>query len=139
MGTFFHQITIVGPNGEATLDGLVDTGSTFSTFPADVLRRLGVEPITKARMRLANGERVVNDLGEVQAELDGLDRRTIPCAFGQNGALITIGATALEYFQLAADVDNKRLIPSDAYWAANAPAPLEKPFLLNSEFALTGD
>ncbi|MEO8457267.1 MAG: excinuclease ABC subunit UvrB [Chloroflexota bacterium] len=142
MGTFHHPITIAGPNGEETVDALVDTGSTFSTFPGELLRRLGVEPFTQARVRLANGQAVVTELGEVRAELLGLDRRTIPCAFGENGSLTTIGATALEYFQLAVDPDGKQLLPVDGFWAAtNAipKAPIDKPFLLTSDFALTGD
>jgi clan AA aspartic protease len=117
MGTFFHPITIIGPNGEETVEALVDTGSTFSTFPRELLERLGVTPFTRARVRLADGQVVVTDLGEVRAEIDGLHPRTIPCAFGDNGALTTIGATALEYFQLAVDPDGRRLVPVEGWWA----------------------
>ena len=46
MGTFTHPITLISPAGDRTetLAGLVDTGATFSSVPAQVLTGLGVSP-----------------------------------------------------------------------------------------------
>lgn len=118
MGTFFHPITVIGPNGESeTLDALVDTGSTFSAIPRAILERLGVVPFARSRLRLANGQVVEADLGEVTAEIDGLERRTIFCVFAESGAPPSLGAHALEGFMLGVDPDGKRLVPVEGWWA----------------------
>src|SRR2546422_7356480 len=120
MGTFFHPITLIGANGHTeTLDALVDTGSTFTTIPRPILERLGVRRFTRTRLRLATGQVVEADLGEVLAELDGLDRRTVFCAFGEPGAAALIGAHALEGFMLGVDPDQKRLVPLEGWWATS--------------------
>lgn len=118
MGTFFHPITLTGPNGHSeTIEALVDTGSTFTTLPRAVLERLGVAPFTRGRLRLADGSVVERELGEVTAEIDDLDRRTVMCIFGENGAPALIGAQALETFMLGVDPDGKRLVPVEGWWA----------------------
>jgi aspartyl protease family protein len=37
------------------LDAVVDTGSTFTSVPREVLQRLGVQPSGRERFRLASG------------------------------------------------------------------------------------
>ena len=56
MGTFTHPITLHAASGERTetLDALVDTPATFTTAPAPVLERLGIQPHRTVRLRLAN-------------------------------------------------------------------------------------
>jgi predicted aspartyl protease len=119
MGTFLHPITIIGPSGQETLDALVDTGSTFTTIPRPILERLGVSPFTRARLRRATGDVETTDLGEVSAELDGQDPRTVICAFGRPDSPPAIGAHALEAFLLGVDPDQKRLVPLDGWWASS--------------------
>jgi len=139
MGTFFHPITLFRADGAPeTFDALVDTGSSFSTVPAPVLSRLGVKPFAKVRLRLATGEAVMRDIGEVRATFDGQEPRTIICVFGDPDAPALIGAQALENFMLGVDPDQKRLVPLEGWWATSA-APAEKPFVVASDFALTGD
>jgi excinuclease ABC subunit B len=137
VGTFFHPITIIGPNGAETVEALVDTGSTFTTVPRPLLQRLGVVPFTRARLRLANGQVVEADLGEVRAELDGLAPRTIICAFGEPESSPLIGAQALENFLLGVDPDGRRLVPIEGWWATTTP--LTQPFRIASGFQMTGD
>ncbi len=119
MGTFFHPITLIGPAGQESVDALVDTGSTFTTIPRPILERLGVVAFTRARLRLATGEAEITDLGEVIAELDGQDGRTVICAFGRPDAPPTIGAHALEAFLLGVDPEQKRLVPLNGWWATS--------------------
>jgi len=138
MGTFFHPITITGPSGESeTLDALVDTGSSFTTVPRPVLERLGVQPFTRARLRLATGQVIVADLGEVTAELDGLDPRTIICVFGEADSAALLGAQALENFMLGVDPDQRRLVPLEGWWGTQTAA--QKPFRLVADYQMTGD
>jgi predicted aspartyl protease len=73
MGTFFHPITIVGPDGEETVDALVDTGADFTTLPAPLVQRLGVKPFRDARMRLAGESTAVWSLCRVTSRINGED------------------------------------------------------------------
>ncbi len=115
MGTFARDITVFSASGEnsETLTALVDTGATFSSVPAPILERLGVAPQRQIRLRLANGEVVEHQLGEVVAQLDGV-RTTILCVFGPEGAPALIGAHTLEAFLMAVDPVEQRLVPVDA-------------------------
>lgn len=115
MGTFSHPITLVAPSGATeTLEAAVDTGSTFTVIPAPVLDRLGVKRERRVRMRLASGEVVEWDLGEVTAELDG-QRSTIICVFGAPESPPLIGAHTLEGFVLGVDPVEKKLVPKEAW------------------------
>src|SRR5437867_1782298 len=95
MGTFFHPITIIGPNGKESIDALVDTGVSFTTLPASLLRRLGVRPFRRARLRLADGQVAERDLGRVTARINGLEDETI-CIFGPEAAPPVIGSHTLQ-------------------------------------------
>ena len=117
MGTFFHSITLLAASGASseTVEGLVDTGSTFTTMPAPVLERLGVMPHRTVRLRLANGQVDERRLGRVMAELDGMQEEIL-CVFGGPDDLPTIGAHTLEAFLLGADPVEKRLVHVEAFW-----------------------
>ena len=117
METFSHPITLISPAGDRTesLTGLVDTGATFSSAPAQVLTGLGVTPQRSIRLRLADGRIVQHDVGEVLAEVDGV-RATVICIFGPDDSPALIGAHTLEAFLLAVDPVEQRLVPVDALW-----------------------
>ncbi len=117
MGTFAYDITVMSASGDdsGTLTALVDTGATFSSIPTRILGRLGVAPQRQIRLRLANGEVVEHQMGEVEAQLDGV-RATIHCVFGPEGAPPLIGAHTLEAFLMAVDPVEQRLVPVDALW-----------------------
>ncbi len=95
-----------------SLNGLVDTGSTFPQAPASLLEELGVERTESMRFRLADGSRTELSLGQVMLELEG---RFTPMkiVFGPEGGSVLLGALALESFSLAADVSNRRLVPAE--------------------------
>ena len=119
MGAFSHPITLIGTQDtqSETLDGLVDTGATFTSAPEATLERNGIRRENQIRFRLANGEVVEHAIGEVVAEMGGV-RRTIICIFGPEGvqALTGIGAHTLKAFLLAVDPVEQRLIPTEALW-----------------------
>lgn len=117
MGTFSHPITLIGAleAQSETLVALVDTGATFTSAPEATLERLGIRRQNLIRLRLANGEVVEHEIGEVVAEMDGV-RRTIICISGPEGAQPLIGAHTLEAFLLAVDPVEQRLVPSEALW-----------------------
>ena len=114
MGTFTHPITLIGTADGAseTLEAPVDTGATFTTVPAPMLGRLGVRPERRVNLRLANGQVVQWDLGEVKAEIDGV-RATILCVFGHDDSPPLIGAHTLEALLLVVDPVEGRLVPRE--------------------------
>ena len=117
MGTFSHPITLIGANGteSETLMGLVDTGATFTSAPTPTLKRLGVIPQRRIRLKLANGDIMEQDVGEVLAEMDGI-RATIICVFNADDAQPLIGAHTLEAFLLMVDPIEQKLVPTAALW-----------------------
>ena len=117
MGTFTRPITLHAANRDEveTLEALVDTGASFTTIPAPILQRLGIDPHRNVRLRLANGQIERWALGDVRADLDG-ESQTIICVFGDPSAPPVIGAHTLEAFLLGVDPVEKRLVPIEAMW-----------------------
>ena len=117
MGTFSYEITLIAASGDRSeaVSALVDTGATFTSVPAPILERLGIEPVSRVRLRMANGETVEQQMGEVAAELDGV-RRTILCIFSPPEAPPLIGAHTPEALVLAVE---PRLVPTEALWLSH--------------------
>ena len=113
MGQLVYPLTLIGPDGETTLDVLVDTGSTFTWAPADTLRALGVSSLGNEAFSLANGRLVEYDLGAVIVRIDGKERPVV-CVFGDEGSQPLIGVTTLENLLLMVDPVGQRLVPRPA-------------------------
>lgn len=113
LGTFRVDFTLRNPhNGQSrALNGLVDTGASYTVIPAEVLEELGVTPLRSVRVRYADGSFAELDLGEAQMELEGMTS-TVQVLFGNSSDTFLLGAMALEAFALAADATNRRLIPA---------------------------
>ena len=114
MSTFFHPITIVGTDGEETVDALVDTGADFTTPPAPLLQRLGVKPFRDARMRLADGSTAVWSLGRVTSRISGDEGPDI-CIFGSPDSPPVIGAYTLEGMLLGVDLGGRQFVPREGF------------------------
>ncbi|MBI2170996.1 MAG: retroviral-like aspartic protease family protein [Chloroflexi bacterium] len=116
MGTFTHDITLISRSGDIRqrVEALVDTGATFTSVPASLLERLGVEPERTVRLQLANGQIQERPIGPVRAELNGI-QGTIVCVFGEAGEPSVIGAVTLEIFLLSVDPVERRLVPVVGY------------------------
>ena len=134
MGTFFHPITIIGPGGQETVEALVDTGASFTTMPASLLRRLGVSPHRQARLRLADGQSAIWDIGRVRSSIDGEEEADL-CIFAAEGSPPTIGAHTLQAMLLAVDPVDHRLVPTEGFLMTLT----DTAFRLASEFEMTGD
>ncbi len=112
MGTFSVGITFAPLYEEGEqhdVEVLVDRGATFTTLPADLLRRSGIYPLQDCPIVLANGEVEVWPLGMA---LIGYGEERWPCQvlFCPRDQYL-LGATMLETFRLAADPVNKLLVP----------------------------
>lgn len=112
MGTFDWPIRLESMGGERSLqlDALVDTGSFYTIVPASLLRTLGVVPIEKAGLELADGRRVVWDIGEARATIDGRKVTTL-MVFGEDGVDPVLGAYTLEGLRLSVDPVEEALVP----------------------------
>ena len=113
LGTFRVDFTLRNPSSgqSRALNGLVDTGASYTVIPAAVLAELGVAPLRSVRVRYADGSFQDLGLGEAQMELEGMTS-TVQVLFGNSGDTFLLGAMALEAFALAADATNRRLIPA---------------------------
>ncbi len=114
VGTFYADFTLLSRDRSRsrTLNGLVDTGASYTMVPASVLEELGVQREAVEAFILADGSRREMSIGLVTMELDGR-RRSVYAIFGAEGVKILLGAMALEAFALAADAKNGRLIPGE--------------------------
>ncbi len=112
MGTFRVNIEIGDPQGQRfePVEALVDTGATYTTVPASMLRRLGVAPISRGLFLLADGSRVERELGQTWIRIDG-EAYIAPMVFGDENSQPLVGAVTLEIFRLGVDPVGRRLIP----------------------------
>ena len=114
VGTFYADFTLLSRDRSRsrTLNGLVDTGASYTMVPASILEDLGLEPFATETFTLADGSRREYSLGWVEMGLDGRIR-PVDIIFGDEGVKVLLGAMALEAFALAADAKNGRLIPGE--------------------------
>ena len=113
VGTFYVDFTLWNPDRtrSRTLNGLVDTGASYTLIPASILAELGIAPEKTKRFQLANGATQEFSVGWARMELDG-QQENVHIVFGPENRTL-LGAMALEAFALAADAKNHRLVPAD--------------------------
>lgn len=102
---------------------LVDTGSEFTWLPAEVLARIGVEPVKKdLPIQMANGQIVTRSVGFAVLRVDKFF--TIDeVVFAQRGDLSLLGSRALEGMNLHVDARRKKLVAAGPIVAATAIRP----------------
>jgi clan AA aspartic protease len=112
---FRHRIEVGDPQGQRfeAVEALVDTGATFTTTPAAILERLGVQRERRVRFRLADDRVIERDVGETYVRLNGQTLHTL-VVFGDEGAQTLLGVYTLEAALLAVDPVGQRLVPTDA-------------------------
>lgn len=113
MGTFRATIEIGDPQGGRyeALEAVVDTGSTYTWVPRDVLQRLGVEPVGRREFETADRRIIERDMAQTWVRYDGTAHVTF-VVFGDEGSQPLLGAYTLEGFGLAADPLGRRLVPA---------------------------
>ena len=114
VGTFSVDFVIRNRNGTQarTLNGVVDTGASYTVIPAQILDELGVEREETLLFSFADGFRRELPIALADIELQGR-RKSVYVVFGPDDHKILLGAMALESFALAADAKNHRLIPAE--------------------------
>ncbi len=91
------------------VDALVDTGASYTTLPASMLRELDVVPARSREFILANGAHIMRDVGQTWVRIDGHEVMTI-VVFGDEGTLPLLGAVTLEEMGLGVDPLARKLI-----------------------------
>ncbi len=112
MGTFRAAIEIGDPQGGRyeALEALVDTGSSYTWAPRDLLAKLGVVPQFRMEFLTADGRVIERDVAQTWVRYDGSAHITF-VVFGDEGSAPLLGAYTLEGFGLAPDRLSRRLVP----------------------------
>ena len=115
MGTFTYPLEVISADGSRfqTVDATVDTGSTYTCLPADLLRELGIVPFRRIRSELADGSIVEDPIGEVRVRVESIETTTI-VILAEEGAPALLGAYTLEGALLVVDPVRQRLAPTHA-------------------------
>ncbi len=116
MGVFHVELEIGDPRGQnyQIVEAMVDSGATYTTMPASLLRGLGVEPRNNRTFVLADGSQIRRGLGQTWFRLEG-EEYISPVIFWDEDTTPLLGAVTLEIFSLGIDPVNGRLIPVNSY------------------------
>ena len=119
MGATYITIEIGDRSGERfqTVEVLVDTGATFTTVPAEILRALGLSPQRSEPVRLGDGSIISDDICDALVRVEGKTFFT-PVTFGRENEPNLLGMVALETALLAVDPVGQRLVPTIALKAS---------------------
>ena len=111
MGTFRVPIEIGDPQGVSweTVEALVDTGSTYTWIPRQLLERLEVRAQFEREFETADGRVIRRDMAVTMVRWNGEALPTL-VVFGGDQDAALLGAYTLEGFALAPDPVNRRLI-----------------------------
>ena len=113
MGTVKVTMAVGSPQGQQfeDIEVIVDTGSTYTAVPRELLRRLGVPVERSLPSETADGRVVPVDVGRTTIRLEGLEFPT-PVIFAEEGEPSLLGVVTLEEAALAVDPLAGRLIPA---------------------------
>jgi predicted aspartyl protease len=115
MGTFHWPLTVLSADGdrEETVQALVDTGASYASLSASMLRRLGIVPQRRLEFELADGGVIEQEIGFATVRIDGVTAPTI-VVFADDNAPPLMGAHALEGVTMVVDPVGRRLAPTRA-------------------------
>ena len=116
MGVFTVTIQAGDPEGRrfVSVEALVDTGASYTTLPAQLLRDLGVQPIRRQRFIFANGQETTKELGQTRVRIDGQEFLTF-VVFADENMPSLLGAVTLEEAGLGVDPVGRKLIEVPGY------------------------
>ena len=112
MGAFSVPVEVGAPSGGQFIQvaALVDTGSSDTVLPREILEALGITAADRFAYSLADETVVEYDVGEARLRLDGRERTT-QVVFGPEGVTPLLGATTLQLFHLGVDPLQEQLVP----------------------------
>ncbi|MDI6839428.1 MAG: aspartyl protease [bacterium] len=102
------------------LDLIIDTGAAFSVIKKERLKRLGVSPIHKKKLRLANGEIIERDWGDACFMINGKGEGVSDVIFGEKNDTELLGLLALEGMASTVDTKTGELKPIELFLLMNS-------------------
>ena len=113
MGETIVSVTIRGPAGSRTFDGLVDTGATFTKISRSLGDALGLEPFDEVAIQLADGRLETRPVALVNLEVEGVTGPVV-VTLADNVDRPLIGMTTLENLRFKVNPIEERLEPTPA-------------------------
>ena len=115
MGTVTATVEVGDRNGQnfREVELVVDTGSTFTALPREMLQDLGVPIDTFVQSEPADGSRQTVEIGQTTIRLGGRQFVTT-VIFAAEGEPSLLGVIALEDALLVVDPVNRSLAPVNA-------------------------
>lgn len=89
---------------------LVDSGALFTVIPHALLKEIGLEPLSRRRLRVFGGAIIERDIGVAVIQYEEA-RAGVPVIFGEKEDTPVLGATALESLGYQLDPVTKKLKP----------------------------
>ncbi len=102
---------VQGPSGDADVEMLADTGSTFTKIGESLARKLGIEPTGSVVVELADGTDRERRIAEAKIEMTG-NTATVMLPIGPDGEEPLLGLTTLESLRLKVNPIKRRLEPA---------------------------
>ena len=112
MGITYIAGTVTGPDGEAAVDFLVDSGAQYTLLPEEIWKSIGLTPRRQQRFRLADGTEMSREIGSCSVSLEGLGETPTPIILGQPGDVALLGAVTLEELGLVLNPFTRTLHPA---------------------------
>lgn len=109
------------PDRREQVEFLVDSGAVYSLVPRQILERLGIQPHSRQKFRLADGSTIERDRGDALF-FYGSTRGASPVIFGEPGDATLLGAVSLEALGYVLDAIRRDLIPLPMVVAATPHA-----------------
>ena len=110
MGITYIRGTVTGPQGQRTLEFLVDSGATYTVLPVDVWQAIGLAPKRAVKFPLADGTMVERQVSECHITLDVGDGHS-PVVLGEPGDAALLGVVTLENLGLVFNPFTRTLHP----------------------------
>jgi len=113
MGLTVLTLEVANPeklSAREPVEFLIDSGAVYSFVPREVLSRLGIEPYSRQKFRLADGSLIERDRGDAVYFYKDL-RGPAPVIFGEPGDAALLGAVTLESLGLVLDFIRRDLMP----------------------------
>src|SRR5215831_3650017 len=110
MGITYISGTVTGPNGQRTLQFLVDSGATYTLLPFDVWREIGLTPKRSVTFSLVDGTKVERQVSECHVALDVGEGHS-PVILGEPGDEALLGVVTLEMLGLVFNPFTRTLHP----------------------------
>ena len=118
MGTFNWRVTVISADGlrRETVAALVDTGASYTSLPASMLERMGIERGPQLDFVLADGSVLWQETGEAHLRVNGV---TAPCIvlFAEDDLVPLLGADTLEKLQMLVNPVHELLLPVWMLWS----------------------